>query len=179
MPYLIAAVVFVGLLCTLDLILTLGVIKRLREHTELISNLNGRASLGIGEEVGAFEAATVDGAPMTRELLTRETLVGFFSPSCAPCREELPKFVNHARAMPDGRNQVMAVVVGDADRAAAMVAELRPVARVVVEEHNDGPLASAFQVIAFPTVLTVADGGDGTPVITQDRVKLGPAVVAA
>src|SRR6266540_695110 len=37
MRYLAAAVVLVGLLCSIDLILTLGVIKRLREHGEVLS----------------------------------------------------------------------------------------------------------------------------------------------
>ncbi|WP_433187804.1 hypothetical protein [Actinoallomurus sp. CA-150999] len=32
MPYLVAAVVFVGLLCAFDLILTLAIVRRLREH---------------------------------------------------------------------------------------------------------------------------------------------------
>lgn len=37
--YLIPFVALVGALCVLDLILTLGIVRRLRLHTELISRL--------------------------------------------------------------------------------------------------------------------------------------------
>ena len=37
MPILIAAVVVVGCLCLLDLLLTFGVIRRLREHTSMLT----------------------------------------------------------------------------------------------------------------------------------------------
>lgn len=50
MPFLITAVVLVGLLCALDLVLGLGVIKRLREHTEMLNNLNGRPPSAPGRK---------------------------------------------------------------------------------------------------------------------------------
>ncbi|HET6856330.1 MAG TPA: hypothetical protein VFH94_04445, partial [Streptomyces sp.] len=74
MPFVIATVVLVGLLCTLDLVLTVGVIKRLREHTELLAKQGGgRMSLGPGDEVGAFSATTVDGEPADHHMISTET----------------------------------------------------------------------------------------------------------
>ncbi len=172
MPFLIAAVVLVGLLCVLDLILSLGVVKRLREHTEMLNNLNGRASIGAGEEVGAFTAVTVDGLPVSRDLLTDETLVGFFSPGCPACKEQLPKFVEFARSMPGGRDRVLAAVVGDVRRTTDMVAMLNPVAHVVAEPAQGGAVGGAFQVAAFPSVLKVAANDSGRPVVTAARVDL-------
>ncbi|MEV4868065.1 TlpA disulfide reductase family protein [Streptomyces syringium] len=184
MPVMIAAVVLVGALCTLDLILTLGVIKRLREHTALLSevsgNLPGRPPvLAVGAEIGEFTAVTVDGEVLTRASLAGDTLVAFFSPNCEPCQEMLPKFVAHARAAGGGRDRVLAVVVGATDRAAGQVAELSPVARVVVE-GSDTALTSAFEIKGFPALFTVAPNGDGRPVIADNRVQLldTPTVVA-
>ncbi|GAA2068517.1 TlpA family protein [Streptomyces albiaxialis] len=171
MPFLIVAVVFVGLLCTLDLVLSLGVIKRLREHTDLLSALNGRASLAAGEEVGEFTAVTVDGVAVSRAGLADDTLVGFFSPGCAACKEQLPKFVAYARALPGGRARVLAAVVGDPKRTAAMVAELAPVAQVVSEAPN-GEVGSAFRIAAFPVFLTVSARGGGARVVSDARVDL-------
>ena len=37
MPIVIAAVTIVGVLCVLDLLLTFGVIRRLREHTAMLA----------------------------------------------------------------------------------------------------------------------------------------------
>lgn len=180
MSVLIAAVVLVGLICTLDLLLTIGVIKRLREHSSLLSS-SGRflASIAVGEEVGAFATSTVDGEPVSRELLTGQTLVGFFAPGCKPCQKRLPEFVAYARQMPGGRDRVLAIVVGDGDDAAAYVTDLSPVARVV-EEDSSGALSTAFKAVAFPVVLLVAPNADGRLVVETDQVDLRrPAVTAA
>jgi thiol-disulfide isomerase/thioredoxin len=179
MPLLIAAVVLVGILCVLDLILTLGVIKRLREHTEMISSMmNGpKTSIAVGEEVGEFTTSTVDGERVARESLGDDALVAFFSPTCQPCKEKLPHFVEFARNLPRGRDQVLATVIGDAELADELVTALQPVARVVVES-GDGTVATAFKVKAYPTVLRVAPDGDRRVLVTSDRVELGqPALV--
>lgn len=177
-PVVTAGLVFVGLLCALDLILTLGVVKRLREHTELLSAVSGPPpALAVGDEVGAFSAATVDGEPVSREALADGTLVGFFSPSCRPCREKLPDFVRLARS--GGRSRTLAVVVGDAEEAVPFVTELRSVARVVVEQSSAEPVGAAFKAAAYPTVLRVGADDDGRLVVRQDRVDLGRASVAS
>ncbi|MEE6261320.1 TlpA family protein disulfide reductase [Plantactinospora sonchi] len=179
MAVLAAIVVFVGVLCVLDLILTVGVIKRLREHTEILSRQNTMDSAGIavGEQVGEFAVPTVEGDLVGRDSLTGETLVGFFSPGCKPCQERLPKFVEYARAMPGGRDRVLATAVGSAESTAEFVAALTPVARVVVETA-DGPVGAAFRIQALPSVLMVAPDGDGRPVVTDNRVDLNRPAVA-
>lgn len=183
MPVLIAAVVLVGTLCTLDLLLTLGVVKRLREHTELLSkvsdNMPGRPPvIGVGEEVGEFTAVAVDGEVLTRESLRGDTLVAFFSPNCAPCHEMLPRFVAYARAGGGGRERVLAVVVGAPELATEQVEGLRPVARVVVE-GSDTALTTAFRIKGFPTVLKLTQDGHGHVVVAGNRVDLDLPTVAA
>ncbi|MFE0191450.1 TlpA family protein disulfide reductase [Streptomyces sp. NPDC058989] len=185
MAFLIAAVVFVGTLCTLDLVLTLGVIKRLREHSEQLSGASGPGGRfdtldpAVGEEVGEFATATVDGERLTHGMLAADTLVAFFAPGCRPCREKLPAFVDHARALPGGRAQVVAAVVGDPAESAAFVAELSPVARVVVEEGPDAPLSAAFRARSYPTLLRVSPDADGTVRVTANRMTLDRPVTAA
>lgn len=180
MPILTAALLLVGALCALDLILTLGVIKRLREHTDLLANSGGMGApaLAAGEEVGAFTATTMDGEPLTGEQLAEDTLVAFFSPTCGPCKETMPKFVQYAPTVPGGRDRVLAVVVGEPDEAAGPVGALSPVARVVVE-NVDGALGEAFKVKAYPTVLKVGRGGDGRLVVRSNAVDLSRPDVAA
>ncbi|MEQ4301017.1 redoxin domain-containing protein [Plantactinospora sp. B6F1] len=178
MPFLIAALVITGLLCVLNLILTLGVIKRLREHTELLSTIaQGPPAIEVGQVVGEFETTTVDHEALTRDALTGDTLVAFFSPTCGPCKEKLPKFVEHVRALP-GRDRSLAVVVGDRDQAQAFVADLRPVTRVVVEA-GDGALSSAFRARAYPTLLRVGRDDAGRLVVTANKVEVDqPATLA-
>ncbi|QIS07980.1 hypothetical protein [Nocardia arthritidis] len=169
MTFLLCGVVLVGLLCALDLLLTVGVIKRLREHTDLLSNRDRAPMIGVGEEIGEFEASTVDGERLSTELLGDETLVAFFSPSCGPCKEKLPKFVAYARAAEIPRP--VAVVVGAAHEAEEFVAALRPVARVVVESA-DGAMGTAFRAQAYPTVLKVGPDRWGKLVVQANRVDL-------
>jgi len=161
MPYLVAAVVLVGLLCLVDLVLTFGVIRRLRQHAELLSrrmDRDERILLGAGERVADFAATTFEGEAVSRAGLGGDTLVGFFSPSCAACAERLPDFVDRAARHDGGRARVLAVVVGDASETATQRDLLTPVARVAVEPR-EGPLATAFAVQGFPAFALVDAAG--------------------
>ncbi|MEU5579160.1 hypothetical protein ABZ791_01730 [Streptomyces huasconensis] len=186
MTVLIAAVALVATLCTLNLVLTLGVVKRLREHTEILGSVKGEpVRLEVGAEVGEFATSTTLGEPVAHDLVAGPVLFGFFSPTCEPCRDKLPRFVEYARRQPGGRSQVIATVVCDGegaatgDTAAEFVTELSRVAQVVVEE-SDGPLGTAFAVRAFPSVLRADRASDGRLLVVDDDVSLGhPAGVTA
>src|SRR5262245_52970288 len=115
MMSVVAAVAFLALaVCLLDLVLTLGVVRRLRRHTELISNLSSGgwqpgAILADGKTAGPFEAVATTGEPVSRDRLSGRTLVGAFAPTCTACEEKLPAFVDFATAFSGGRDQVIAV----------------------------------------------------------------------
>ncbi|KOX16328.1 redoxin family protein [Nocardiopsis sp. NRRL B-16309] len=157
--------VLVGALCLLNLLLTVGVIRRLKEHTALIGELRSSASgapvqimLPAGEEVGDFSARTTDGAAVSRGTLGGETLVGVFSPGCSACAEQMPLFTELAASFPGGRDRVLAVVVGDAEESAEEVAALTPVARVVQEAHG-GDASAALGVNGFPALARIDAAG--------------------
>jgi peroxiredoxin len=164
MPYLAPAVAVFGLLAAVNLLLTIGVVRRLREQTAELAELRGRAptggaeiSLPIGATVGPFEAATVDGRTVTLASFGDRPLVGFFSPSCKPCKERLPGFVQHAAGRPGGRDAVLAVVAGTREASVDYVEQLRAVATVVVEP-DQGSVQKAFGVTGFPSFLLIRDG---------------------
>jgi hypothetical protein len=161
MAALVAAVVLVGLLGLVNLLFTFGVIRRLREHTELLDQL-GRRSVGApvaailepGRTVADFDTTTVDGDRLTG--LAGTTLVGVFSPGCPACAEQLDHFVAYARTLPGGRSQVLTVVVGTEAESASYVERLEASARVV-REPMDGPMSTALAVRGFPA-FAVVDG---------------------
>lgn len=166
MLYLTAAVVFVGVIGLLNLVLTYGVIRRLREHDAALADRPHMAGFDVmvpaGTAVADFETQTVDGTPVSNADLTGHSVVGFFSTTCEPCRDRLPEFVTHAATVPGGPDGVLAVVVSDpvdADTSVAdlFVERLRPVARVVAELY-DGPIGKAFGVRAYPALAVVVDG---------------------
>ncbi|MFI6496618.1 TlpA family protein disulfide reductase [Nonomuraea typhae] len=172
-------VVLVGSLVVINLIFTLGVIKRLREHTELLRGSFDPVAIEAGTEIGEFVSVTVDGERIAHESFTEETTVAFFAPDCRPCQEKLPKLAAYGKSIPGGRDRVLAVVVASADLAADFVALLRPVAHVVVEEPA-GPMAAAFGIRAFPALLSVAPNHSGRLVVKAGTVDMDrPATVSA
>jgi thiol-disulfide isomerase/thioredoxin len=179
MPYLFVFTAAVAVLTVFDLVLTMGVVRRLRSHTELLDRLTtgGLARKLIvepGQAPADASATTVDGALVTTADLG-DTLVGFFSPTCTPCAERAPQFVEYARRLPGGRSRAVAVVVSGTEGAPdALTALFEPVARVVVEPP-EGPLATAFQVVGFPALCLL----DSTGTVRASGTDLAGFPVAA
>ncbi|MFB4298830.1 TlpA family protein disulfide reductase [Actinomadura sp. NTSP31] len=156
MPYLVAGVVFVGALCAFDLILTLAVVRRLREHAALLEGARAPAPFTPpGTALPEFTAASLDGAAVTRDFFSEPTVVGLFSTTCASCRERLPEFADRVRPL-DAR-RVLAVIEGDRAEAEPFVAALASLATVVVEPRH-GPLNAAFGHPAAPSFYIVDEG---------------------
>jgi hypothetical protein len=164
--FLTALVVVVGIVGVLNLLLLFGVIRRLKEHDQAIAKLPQGALHGPpadsmrapGSEVDEFTAVSTDDVVVSKESLAGETMVGFFSASCAPCIENAPTFAARAAGVPGGKDSVLAIVVADGeDDPSGLVGVLGAGARVVVEDY-DGPIAAAFGVTAFPTYAVVASG---------------------
>ncbi len=91
MKALAIAVVLFGALSVLNLLLLFGVLRRLRE--------------GVGSR--PQPGGAVPGPPMapvgtivqgTTASWDGETLVGFFTPGCGPCEQQLPAFIEYARS---------------------------------------------------------------------------------
>jgi hypothetical protein len=159
------AISLVGALCVLDLLLTLAVIRRLREVGTRLSALErsspsrGPSLLPVGASVPEFSAVTAAGEPLSeRALAGGRSLVAFLHGGCAPCRDLVPELKAYAAGPAGGGRHVLAVVVGEEDGPAnGLAGELREVA-TVVRGADAPPVASAFAVTGFPTLYAVADG---------------------
>ncbi|MFI6316901.1 hypothetical protein ACIBG8_05250 [Nonomuraea sp. NPDC050556] len=161
MMYLTAGLICVALICLVDLLLTFGVVRRLREHTKILSkqaSSQPAVMLLPQERVAAFEAGVDDSGSISRESLNGPTLVGFFSPGCGACTERLPSFVALAGSHSWHRDQVLAVVMGDEASTATMRAELAEVARLVDDKHVD-TMVESFGVSGFPAFCLIDESG--------------------
>ncbi|MDG4796068.1 MauE/DoxX family redox-associated membrane protein [Micromonospora sp. WMMD1082] len=145
----------VTVLCLVNTTVLLVVLGQLRRQSALLRvSIEGVQNpepimLTAGATVGDFTATTVDGVPVSRAALRGETLVAFLSPSCPACAESLPGFLARAEALPGGREQALAVVLGAGPDAGQLCERLTPVARVVNEPER-GPVARAFGVDGYP-----------------------------
>lgn len=159
MQLLIAAAVLVGALALLNLMLTFGVIRRLREHTTQLSRLSGATppfrDEQVGQPVPQFQATAADGTAVSRDsLLGRTRMVGFFSAGCEPCHEQAPEFAKWLSGQGGDTSEAVAVVTGAGPQADELATLLRDQATVVTEP-DASRVADAFGVAGFPTFLRV------------------------
>jgi thiol-disulfide isomerase/thioredoxin len=165
--FLAAAIVIVGAVAVLNLVLTFGVIRRLREHTDLLGN-GADASRGaptmacVGETIAPFTAMAVDGCPVTLDWFEGPTLVGVFAPGCEACEATLPVFAEHARSFPGGRQNVLALVVASDETDATRYTDPLAEVVVVVRDDHHGPLSTALRVTGYPAFALVDPRGTVT-----------------
>jgi thiol-disulfide isomerase/thioredoxin len=158
MFYLTAAVTVALAATALNLLLTFGVIRKLRVHD---AKLAGRgavvqdATLAAGTAVPPVTATTLEGGTVSSVRPGASQLVGFFSVGCGACDERIPEFIAYQQ-----RTGVaaFAVVVTDADDSGPYVARLSTHVDVVVERER-GPLATTFGVTSFPALCLVDSAG--------------------
>ncbi|MFH9688845.1 redoxin domain-containing protein [Streptomyces sp. NPDC017413] len=185
MSPLAAAVLAVGALAMVDLVLTVGVVRRLREHSELLRQASAPAAAmpggmsgiaSVGTPVPSFTAGPSD-SPVTDRDLTDGTLVAFFSPTCEPCRDKLPGFVARYADRPDEARQVLAVVVNDS--YSSHEARDPQSSHEAADPHGPGRPgedAGAMAAALAAAVPTVQEPFDG-PVTTAFAAKAFPSCV--
>ncbi|TDQ00869.1 peroxiredoxin family protein [Labedaea rhizosphaerae] len=165
MPVLVAAVVLLSLLCLLNLLLTVGILRRMRAGTQSTGPSTGQPTdlpfeLKPGGSIDTFTATTTAGEELTADALAGT--VAFFSADCDACHDMLPSFISYAAS--HGRDKVLAVVGGTDPQT---VAALEPVARVIAADPDGGPVARAFRNTWTPAMYVIADR---TVVATAGRV---------
>ncbi|MCZ0998437.1 hypothetical protein O1M63_10200 [Streptomyces mirabilis] len=158
MPFLVTAVVLIAVLCLLNLLLTFGVIRKLRAQAdEKADRVADGLIIPAGSAVPGFSAVTTAGERITREGLG-ETMLGFFSPDCRACKERLLLRGAGAHHGPRDRSQRPRRRARHRREAREQVAALSEVAHVVVEP-GDGPLGEAFDITGYPVFgLITVDG---------------------
>ncbi|WP_159104567.1 MULTISPECIES: hypothetical protein [unclassified Plantactinospora] len=169
LPILTAAVVLVGALGLLNLALTLGLVRRMRQYGHLLEGLEpaelGASTKPVGSAVAPFTATALDGTVVDADWFTEPVVVGFFSPGCPACKDLIPGFVAVAAT-----RRALAVVEKGPEPADEYTEPLSRVATVLADEQARGAVA-AFGVRAFPAVCQV----DATGVITGTGVHLVPS----
>jgi hypothetical protein len=154
---LLVAVILLTALTLFNLVVVLGVVRRVRSYEERLGGVAEAApvlSTPVGERVGEFTASTVDDRKVSRDALSGTTLFGFFSPDCSACHERLGDFRATAARYP---GDAYAVVVRDGGDLDTVLTGLGGTPAVV--EEPGGPMAEAFGVRGFPAFVMVREGG--------------------
>jgi thiol-disulfide isomerase/thioredoxin len=172
MTSLAVAVAGVGALSLVNLWLVIALARKLRSHEEQVARRPSgqRPVVGLppGTQVPDFTLTTVAGDTVSATgLRGQRTVIGFFSPGCEPCHDQIPAFTAFAQTLPGGPDRALAVISGrlggargqGGDGAANDLArQLADVAHVV-REPSAGTAAAALAVSGFPSfILLDADG---------------------
>lgn len=161
---LTGAVFLIVLLLFLNLLLTRGVIRRLREHDRRLDIAESGAPLGepeptVGAPVPMFTATTTDHGKVSHGAFADgRTFVGFFSTSCQPCLRQLRQFADLVGS--SGQDDALFVINDDGEAPEtleALLDEAEGAGRVILEAQL-GPTTTAFGVHRMPTLLAIDDG---------------------
>ncbi|MFC4118147.1 TlpA family protein disulfide reductase [Nonomuraea zeae] len=157
MTYLVGLIV-VGTLCLLNIALTVGVIRRLREHeTRMQPPPAPAVSAPVGAEVNDFTAVSISGKALSKSDTLLETNFLFISADCAPCRDKLPDYLEYLRSARPRTVAVLTPAEGDDTHFTEMRDALSTVADVVVEPYGE-PIWKAFAIVGTPAFITSRDG---------------------
>ncbi|AVT35853.1 hypothetical protein C6W10_04575 [Plantactinospora sp. BB1] len=166
----VAVLVVLTTLTLLNLLLTFGVVRKLREHTQELAAVRPPVTLTVGARVPDFTASTAGGEVVSlASLRAAGALVAFLAPDCSGCQEQLPSVRSALAEALETPTAVLVVLTRlhpeQPDREERERAELVAALGVsdtraaVVHEPLDGALQSAFQVAAFPAFYLVGTDG--------------------
>jgi hypothetical protein len=142
---------------SLNLLLTLALVRRLRGIESGAGSAATPALPEPGLAVGDFAETTAGGEPLTQASLGEDALVAFLSPECGPCRTAASWLLANRDRLPPAAFALLAADSGD-PRAQAFAAKLATAAAVAFVEVS-GPASEAFGGIQeFPTLIRVEHG---------------------
>ncbi|HUQ58483.1 TlpA family protein disulfide reductase [Lentzea sp.] len=158
------AVVLLAVVVALHVLFTYGLVARVRELQERESPARDTNLPKPGMVVEPFAVTDTDGRAFTEADLDGPVQVGFFSVGCGPCRTLTDALLGNPPAA-----RFVSIVDGDPsapDATQRLVEKVSGLGRVVVIGTDD-PVLSAFEVMAFPTLVHTHGG-----VVTASGIRL-------
>jgi hypothetical protein len=152
MTFLASAVAFLTALVLVDLLLSFGIIRRLRELQ--LRTGEGPANAEVGMRIGPFTAIDSNGEPISDDQLqTGPTLVTFLSVGCEPCEAVKRDLLSNPPSI-DTIFFVEGKTKSEAETYWVGVEEIGRVAWVTYE----GPVMEAFKIQGYPSLIVVENG---------------------
>jgi len=131
--------------------------RRLRAVTERVNLFLPVSEVGLptpGTPVPPFTATAVGGERVSADDLPGERFFALLTTDCSSCHDQIPALRTLAER---SGSKPIVTIIGPPEERARMIAEFDGTA-TLIEETGGGPIASAFEIREFPTVLRVQDG---------------------
>jgi len=158
-------VLLIGVILSLNVVMTLGLVRRLRQIHRSVSEWipSNRFvplpdGLSVGEPPPSFSVTDLDGGVFSKTTLDGQiSVLGFFAASCGSCRLYLPRLRDLSKRRSRDL-QSLVVIDGDPAHADDLIAMGRETGRVVAGEHSAG-MSGIFKVRLYPTFYVVDGSG--------------------
>jgi len=177
---LLGAVIVLGLMISANLLVTFAAIRRIAAVEA--GHADGSAAAlvpDIGYQVADFSTDLLSGGVLDRADLAESSVVTIFvSPGCAPCQKLIASM--RSGRVPQADSLLIFVAGYDDDTVVReTVAELSDLSARIGVTPPTGPVARAFGVGGYPTVLRVENGGVTAAGTRLDVVEKPRTAVAA
>lgn len=158
---LVVTVALLGVLVVANMLLTWGMLRRLRALQEQVAAVTAPPSgngLHAGDEAPDFSALTPAGDIVTRDEVVRgETVLVFMSPHCEACETHLPTVRQLGREA--AGPAAVAVIDGTREESGHLLDGLQGDVPVVFAPRGASDLFDRYQVFTFPSSYVI--GADG------------------
>lgn len=152
--FLVVSSILLWIVVGFNLLLTLALVRRINAQSPEMAE-----KLKSGQTAPDFKAETLQGMAVTRaNYADRPVTFVFVSPTCAPCRKELPKLEALSKSGPSGAELVL---VSDSSMpdAQALVDEFHLTMPILVAARLDNDFMTNYKVAGTPFYCMV--GVDG------------------
>jgi peroxiredoxin len=165
-PLLIMSIVLLWIIVLLNLVLTIGIARRLNNMSTTGRDPIAEGRLQPGEPVPAFTAETLDGQQVSLETYAGQMVAfHFISVNCEPCREVLPDLLTLAPLARQAGVQFVFVMLDDVQNTRAFVEEFQIPSPVIVapRPENDytksNEFAEAYKSTSTPSYCLIDENG--------------------
>ena len=172
MPFLLtSSVILLWIIVLLNLLLTLGIIRKINNESPAQNDSFTKHGLEEGTAAPDFTAETLDGERVSLATYAgRSTDFHFLSVHCTPCREILPELLEFAPLAANAGIEFVFVILDELPQARAFVEEFQISLPVLVAPRANNDFADLYKIGGTPNYCLIDGQGQ---VISAGHPKMG------
>jgi thiol-disulfide isomerase/thioredoxin len=161
MPFLlISSLVLLWIVVLLNLLLTLGIIRKINAQPAVPDDSSAPHGLPAGTTAPDFTAQTLDGSPVSLAMYAGKSVAfQFLSVHCKPCREILPELLELAPLAARAGVEFVFVMLDEASQVRPFVEEFQLSLPVLVAPRTDNDFAEKYQIKGTPNYCLIDGQG--------------------
>ncbi|MBA2392356.1 MAG: redoxin domain-containing protein [Ktedonobacteraceae bacterium] len=159
-PLLITCIVLLWIIVVFNLLLTLGIVRKLNNTPAARTASLTDNRLQQGEQAPDFTAETLDAQQVNLATYAGRTIVFLFiSTHCNPCREAIPELLELAPMAAQADVEFVFVILAEVDKARAFAKQFQITLPVLVAPLPDNDFAEKYKSTSTPSYCLINGQG--------------------